>query len=190
MSITAYAVKASDGSEYNSIAMNRPASGTGGNGGSVARGGSGSTKLDIVDVYRHNTDVFASTILNNGHIDKANSSGTLAYNDSVPVAPRINRTTLAGGLSNTYLRSGATTPANIQSIHLIQAVHTRRASTAFRAGEFNLVTGLWGSGYPVTATDTFATDNAAVPTRAVPGQLVYKLGQPAPITDDYTAKNG
>lgn len=31
-------------------------------------------------------------------------------------------------------------------------------------------------------------DHAAAPTRAIPGELVYKLGQPVPVMADYSAK--
>lgn len=44
---------------------------------------------------------------------------------------------------------------------------------------------------PAYATENPGTDTAATPTRSVPGQLTYKLGQPVPVSNnDYKAKTG
>ena len=57
-----------------------------------------------------------------------------------------------------------------------------------RAGNFNMVTGKFTVN-PTSATDSFGSDVAASPTRAVPGKLVYGLGQGV-VRADYKAKTG
>jgi hypothetical protein len=77
-------------------------------------------------------------------------------------------------------------------------VRTTRTTTAIRAGYWNIYTGTWST-TPTTAVDNFwdiandttsstSTDQAATPTRSVPGELTYKLGQPSPVSVDYPAK--
>lgn len=190
MAITSYAVKASDGSDYNSVAINAKGSGAGGNGGSVARGGSvQSGLLDNVGVSRYNTDVFASTVIDNDYADEAVSAGVFAYNNQEPVAKRIT-TELAGGVANAVLLSGAAVPANVRSIHKLETLRTQRITTAIRANKYNRYTGSWDAGFPANAVDTLATDHAATPTRSVPGELTYKTAAPLAVNDDYKAKNG
>ena len=64
-----------------------------------------------------------------------------------------------------------------------------KITSGIRANKYNRYTGKWDSGYPQSSTDTLANDTAANPTRAVPGQLTYKLGQRVPVTNnDYKAK--
>lgn len=145
--------------------------------------------VDGVGVSRYNTGVFASTVLDNGSADEAVSAGTFAYNNVKPIAKRV--TTTLSGVSNTVLRSGADQPGLIRSIHKLETLRTRRLTTALRANKYNRSTGNWDSGYPVVAVDSLSTDTAATPTRAVPGQLTYKLGQPVPVTNnDYKKKTG
>lgn len=190
MSITSYAVKASDGSDYNSVAINAKGSGAGGNGGAVARGGSGASGLlDNVAVSRYNAGVFGSTVLDNDSADKALSSGTFAYDNESPVAKRLT-TELAGGVSNTTLLSGAAVPANVRSIHKLETLRTQRITTAIRANKYNRYTGSWDAGFPANAVDALNSDNAATPTRSVPGELTYKTAAPLAVNDDYKPKNG
>jgi hypothetical protein len=190
MSITSYAVKASDGSNYNSVAINAKGSGAGGNGGSVARGGSvASALLDNVAVSRYNAGVFGSTVLDNDSADKALSSGTFAYDNESPVAKRLT-TELAGGVANTTLLSGAAVPANVRSIHKLETLRTQRITTAIRANKYNRYTGDWDAGFPANAVDSLSTDDAATPTRSVPGELTYKTSAPLAVNDDYKPKNG
>lgn len=190
MAITSYAVKASNGSQYNSVAINAKGSGAGGNGGAVARGGSvTSGLLDNVGVARYNTEVFASTVLDNDHANKVLNSGTFAYNDQSPVAKRLT-TKLAGGVSNTTLLSGAAVPQNVRSIHKLETLRTQRITTAIRANKYNRYTGAWDAGFPANAVDSLNTDEAATPSRSVPGQLTYKTSAPLAVNDNYKAKNG
>jgi hypothetical protein len=183
------AISKVDGNSY-SVPPNTKSSGAVNNRGTVARGGSvASGKLTNVGVSRYNTDVFASTVIDNGWADKAVSGGAFAYGDRDGVAMRTTST--IGGVSNTALLAGANVPALVRSIHKLETLRTRRFTTAIRANKYNRYTGQFDNGFPVVATDSLATDTAATPSRAVPGQLTYKLGQPAPVTgNDYKAKTG
>lgn len=184
------AVKASNGSEYSTVPPNVKGSGAGGNGGAVTKGGTvASNLLDSVGVSRYNTDVFGSTVLDNDWANEALSAGTFAYNNQDPIAKRIT-TTLAGSVSNDTLLSGAAVPENVRSIHKLEVLRTRRFTTAIRANKYNRYTGEWDGGYPAVAVDTLATDNAANPTRSVPGRLTYKANALIPVDTTYKAKNG
>jgi hypothetical protein len=159
-------------------------SSTNNNGGSVLNGGS-SVVLESLDLGYSDVGVFGSSVVDGSYADKALSAGTFSYNNQKPVAKRV--TEELSGVANTYLQSGALVPSNIRSIHNIQSVRTRKLTTAIRAGEWNIYSGKFGTD-PVVAVDTFATDEAAAPTRAVPGELVYKTGAPVPVQDDYKKK--
>jgi hypothetical protein len=183
------AIANKSGNNYE-VPPNVKSSGAVNNRGTVARGGSvASGKLTNVSVSRYNTGVFASTVLDNGFADKALSSGTFAYNDKNGVA--IRATSDLAGVSNTSLLTGANVPGITRSIHKLETLRTRRFTTAIRANKYNRYTGTFDSGYPVVATDTLATDNAASPTRSAPGQLTYRTGAKVPVmNNDYKAKTG
>lgn len=132
-----------------------------------------------------NVGVFGSTVVDNDSASKALSAGTFKYENQSPVSKRV--TTALSGVSNTYLRSGAAVPGLVRGIHKLETVRTRRLTTAIRAGAWNIYTGAF-SPAPTVAVDSFATDEAATPTRAVPGELVYKTGAPVPVQDEYKAK--
>lgn len=175
-----------NGSAY-SVPPNVSASGSRNNRGVVARGGSvASGKLTNVGVSRYNTTVFASTVLDNSWANKAVSGGTFAYSDRDGVGMRYTST--IAGVSNTALRSGANSVN--RSIHKLEVLRTRKFTTAIRANKYNLYTGQFDSGFPAVTVDTLATDNAATPTRSVPGTITYKLGQPVPVEVNYKAKTG
>lgn len=163
------------------------ASSTNNNGGSVLNGGSTSV-LNSVDLGYSDVGVFGSSVIDGDNTDKALSSGTFSYSNQRPIAKRITEE-LAGGVSNTTLQSGAAQPGLVRSIHKLEVVRTRRLTTAIRAGDWNIYSGTWATN-PTVAVDTFATDEAATPTREVPGELVYKTPAPVPVQDDYKAKTG
>ncbi len=96
--------------------------------------------------------------------------------------------TLAGTISNTVLRSGGS-EGYTRSIHKVEAARTTRFATAIRAGYWDEFNGVWTT-TPTTADDlsTWGTDEAATPTYAIPGELVYRTGKPLPVQDNYKAK--
>jgi hypothetical protein len=145
--------------------------------------------------------VFASTPVDGATIDyadKALSAGTFKSENQRGVIQRVTNE-LAGGVSNDFLTHSADDVSNARSIARQEVVTTTRTTTAIRAGNWNEYSGTWSTD-PTTATDAFwdiandttsatSTDEAATPTRSVPGELTYKLGQQGPVSVDYSAKN-
>lgn len=117
---------------------------------------------------------FASTVVDNGWADKANSAGVFAHNHVQPISSLITRE--LAGLTNTAITSTANDAASMRSINKLETLRTRRFTTAIRSNKYNPVTGAFDGGFPVVAVDTLATDVAATPTAAIPGQLVYMVG--------------
>lgn len=168
-------------------------SGAGGAGGSfsgkgvVGAGVSQGSKLDIVSVSRYNSVVFGSTVLDNGSVDKVESSLPFAKNNDRPVGTKV-----PGVLEN-----AANYPALTRSIHYAQTctsgtcaqgVRTYKLATAIRANYYNRFTGAFTTAVPVSI-DAMGPDAAAVPTRAVPGTLTYMpLFNGIPKTTNYVAK--
>lgn len=128
-----------------------------------------------------------SKVIDRETTDKANSSGVFSYSTQSPISTRLS--VVIGGSASNVLRSGALVPGQIQSIHKIESRRVVRKSTAMRSGYFNLITGKFTTN-PTSATDSFGSDVAASPTRAVPGVLVYKLGPATPVSANYKAKTG
>lgn len=142
--------------------------------------------------------VYENVVVDNDSANKALSSGVFAYDNQRPTAMKTS-SVLAGSVSNIFLRSGANDTDNARSIHKLEKIRTRRITTAIRANKWNEYNGTWESGYPVNAVDNFwsisagsgvstSSDHAAAPTRSVPGELTYMIGNPNPKTDDYKAK--
>lgn len=81
-----------------------------------------------------------------------------------------------------------------RSIHKMEAMRTYRVATAIRAGYWDEYTGTWSTA--VTSADDISdmgTDEAATPSYATPGELVYRVsGQPdgtnGVTQGDYPAK--
>ena len=157
------------------------------NGGAVIKAGTSATLVDNVALGYSNVGVFGSSVADGTNTDKALSAGTFSYNNQSPIDKRV--TTTLSGVSNTYLQSGAAKPDLVRSIHKLEVVRTRRLTTAIRAGYWNIYSGSFTTP-PTVAVDTFATDEAATPTRSVPGELTYKTGAPTPVNDNYKAKTG
>lgn len=146
--------------------------------------------------------VFGSTPIDNAtkdYADKALAAGTFKAENQRGVIQRVT-SSLAGGVSKDFLTHSADDTANARSIHRQEKVTTTRTASAIRAGYWNIYTGKWTTN-PTTATDPFwdvandttsstSTDEAATPTRGVPGELTYKLGNPTPVSVDYKAKTG
>ena len=166
---------------------------TNNNGGSVVNGGS-TTMLDSVDLGYSDVGVFGSSVVDGTDTDKALSAGTFSFSNQRPVAKRVSSS--LSGVSNTVLRSGAGQPGLMRSIHKLEVLTTRRLTTAIRAGKWNIFKGAFlnnqnqAADNPTVATDSLASDNAATPTRDVPGELVYKTSAPVPVQDNYKAKTG
>lgn len=146
-----------------------------------------SSLLVGVAVSREDVGVFGSTVVDNNDADKALGAGVFAYDNESPVAKRL--TSSLSTVSNDYLLSGAADPTGRRSIHKLEVVTSRLQTTAIREGRWNDYTGQYDPGYPLVVTDTYASDNAANPTRSVPGRLAY-AGQSSVSTVNYSEKTG
>jgi len=103
-----------------------------------------------------------------------------------------------GDTGFTKLRSGGNTVRD--SIHRKMLVRGTLTATSLRANKWNQITGAWDSGYPIADTSGLysisANDNttsgeadqAALPSGAIPGELVYKEPKLTPVQDDYKAR--
>lgn len=125
-----------------------------------------------------------------------------AFNAGDQVIVRV--TTDLAGVSNTYLQGGSSNSANAgQSIHQKAVISTYYYKTAVRTGGWNEYSGVfspavtvansggWDIGAGLDKSAVLAVsgvDNAANPTQAVPGELVYRDGSPTPVQDEYKAK--
>jgi hypothetical protein len=135
---------------------------------------------------------FGSIVIDGTDTDPALADGEFAYNNREPVAKRVS--TKIAGLENTTLLSGAAVPELIVGIHKIESIITRRQSTSFRDGDYNLYSGAFTVD-PVTATDTFHKavsstefiDTAANASRSNTGKLVYLVGS-KPSSRSYDSK--
>lgn len=150
----------------------------------IAAGSAASGVLQSRRAVTYRLAAFASTVVNGEDTDPANG-GVFAYNNTRPVAMRY--TTALAGVSNTFLRSGSSAPGTRRVVNKTESVRTNRYATAIRAGNYNLYTGQFSSA-PTVAVDSFGSDNAASPTAAVPGKLVYKIGNPVPFSKNYAKK--
>jgi len=136
-------------------------------------------------------------------VKKAQSGGTLAYNASSTewVVRGGNVTSTLGGVANDVLvsaasnRNGATISDNIHENLKVSrnGLYSNSGFDVLAKPSTDMVPGRTrGTGAGTTVT--LASDNAAVPTRAVPGELTYHFGGLAlasggPVNDEYKAKD-
>lgn len=143
---------------------------------------------------------------------KAVSGGTFAFTPapasrsaSDPQFVMMRVAVTLSGASNTVLQSGAG-DFNRRSIHSAQTQFGAKTLTKWAANQFSWV-GVanqrhnWISGLPATLKTTHfwdigdgnasnLVDDDALPTLAVPGELVYLETGKTPTQDDYNAKTG
>lgn len=169
------------------------------NRGVAINAGSRSSVLQNNPLGTTKLGVFGSTVIsnaNNDYADPALSGGTFANNNQKPISMKYT-SVLAGTVSNSFLKGGASDLGSRRSIHRQEKVRTTRATTAYRAGYWNIYTGQYTTP-PTTVVDNFwgattgssgvSTDNAASVTRTTPGDLTYKLGSKTPVSVGYSAK--
>lgn len=161
------------------------------------------------------TDKFTNVTLGEGnpvitivsgvdYIDPVNSAAALAsWNGGDQVIVRV--TSDIAGISNTVLLAGASNSAASPAINQAAVIETKLYKTAFRNNQWNAVSGVFDPAVQVVTSGGWdigagaddsadlvgnATDDAANPTQAVPGELVYHYGSGAePTQDEYEAKN-
>ena len=140
-------------------------------------------------------------------VAKGVSGGTLAYNAGATewIMRGGNVATTIGGVANTVLVSAGSDVAgaftatrdNVNEINSTRRLGTGATfdllavpSTQITPG-FTKGAGAGNAQNFVQADDgsTASADNAAAPTRGVPGELTYRFGAPNPTTDEYKSKN-
>lgn len=159
------------------------------NGGTIKKAGDVKNPQSFASspvVYDGEREVVGSVVVDNNLANKAVNDGTFAHSTQKPIAKKV--TTQLGGVANNVLRSGAARPELVKSINKLETLRTRRFTTAIRENKYNRYTGQFDAGYPVVAVDSLATDNAANPSRTLPGQLVFKTGAKVPVSSDYKPK--
>ena len=189
------------------------------NGGAILNGGSNAAgimtkSLSLADIADDFGESFGSKVVaNDGRVahggnDKAGvktarDTGTLAYNATATqwVVQGGNVTTKLNNAANTALISAAadseganatrdniTSNVNRKKIGATEIDVYAKPSTAYNGFVTRTGAGtnqLFKTGH---STET-ATDDAANPTLAVPGELTYMAGGKNPTTDEYKAKN-
>jgi len=115
-------------------------------------------------------------------VDKAYSSGTLAYQQAGNYVIRGVSTTLSGA-ANTAIQSPGSDNGRRRPIHYNEVVYTTHAPSGY----------YYHTGLPVNGVTTesgiFANDHAARPTAAIPGELTLHQGAlAAPTNFDYPAR--
>ena len=136
------------------------------------------------------------------------SAGAIAYNAGATewIVRGGNVATTIGGVANTVLVSAGSDVAGAFTATrdgINQINSTRRLGTGSTFDMFAVPSGHINAGFQVgsnagdaqnfvapSGTGGHASvDNAAAPTRGVPGELTYRFGAPNPTTDEYKAKN-
>lgn len=145
----------------------------------------------LVDGFRpgRSGEMAVNAVKDLAHTAKAVSAGTFASNLAGGVIRRVNTT--IGGVANTVLLSGGSEYGIRRSIHKVEKIRTYKITTAIRANYWNPTTATFST--PVATSEDIATvgvDQAATPSYAVPGELVYKAPKPLPVQADYEAKTG
>jgi hypothetical protein len=135
---------------------------------------------------------------------KAYSAGTFAYTPAAGTNYLLRAAGSNASKVNNVTSSVFATPGGVSQNSINKLVTSRQAGT-YATAEFNVLalpssgvvpgrTKGSGAGTVVNyvqADDgsTAATDDAASPTRSVPGELTYMFGSVIPRNDDYKAKN-
>lgn len=117
---------------------------------------------------------------------KAYGAGTFIYSDRDEFVIRGVSNKLSG-VATSIIRI----PASDYERRLI---NTFKSDTRWHITSWNYVTGAPTYGgsrgaavYTKDVADTNLTNGEPAPTRAVPGELVYRTGAPLPVQDDYNA---
>lgn len=160
---------------------------------------------DIGSVVVANDGTGAATTDRVG-VTKAVSAGTLAFtaNATQWIVRGGNVTTTIGGVANTVLAGGGcdydgklATNDDIYQLTTTRTLGSGNGTFDFYARPSTDITPNYSKGagagslveYVQVDGVTAATDDAATPTRSVPGELTYRFGGPLPKQDDYKAKN-
>jgi hypothetical protein len=175
-------------------------SGVNNNVGTLRAAGTVESSLFVSDAVNLGQSLYITVVSGLADVDSPLSNGVFNGGDQVIVKVTDD----FAGVPNNTLVAGASNSANEgQSINQLAAISTFYYKTAVRTGGWNEYSGVFDPAVSVayaggwdntTDSDQAAdlkandTDNAANPTAAVPGELVYRNGSPNPIQDQYKAK--
>lgn len=154
--------------------------------GVIRRGGNiSSSRFTAKNVLGESEYVSSGNKLTNlSGLAKSVSDGTFAVLTKAKYVIRKVTTTLAG-VANTAILSGASDFGNRVAIKKIESVRTTfLSSLSWTANKDGMPTYTFTKSQKHTA---YANDHAARPTLAVPGELVYVVGN-TPQLKDYAAK--
>lgn len=156
------------------------------NGGAGVNTQSSSVLSNSVSLGFADVGVFGSVVVDGTDTDKAVDSSNFANSTQRPIAKRL--TSELGGVNNLVLLSGAAQPHLVQSVNKLETILTLLQTTAYRDGRWNIFTGKYDSGYPLTSEDDFLADTEARASRTAPGNFSYKGGNPVPVSESYPVK--
>lgn len=211
-------VQVTDGSSAVTTSSTKNDNGTIVNAGNTVASGPITSVIRVDELADAGAEVVGSKVVANdgtgadttdrAGVAKAVSGGTLAYNAGATewVMRGGNVASTIGGVANTILASagadvaGAFTATrdNINEINSTRRLGTGPQFDVLEPAGTKITPGFTkGSSAgnaqnfvaPSGAGDVATTDEAAAPTRAVPGELTYRFGGPNPQQDDYKAKN-
>ena len=120
------------------------------------------------------------------------SGGTFAYQAAGEYIINGFSTLINGSTNNTF-RSAGNDYGIRRSIHQRESVRTALTATAIRNGQWHVTSGIFDPAQSfqndMGTWETRGTDDAANPSQAVPGELVYYHGSGiSPVLDDYKPK--
>jgi hypothetical protein len=189
------------------------------NAGNVAAGGPITSVVTLRDAADDVGESYGSKVVANDGTGAATTdrvgvsgafSNTPAYNASATewIMRGGNVATTIGGVANTVLVSAGSDVAGAftatrDGINQINSTRTLGSGVTtefdmFAVPSTQITPGFTKGGgagnaqnfvAPSGAGDVASVDNAAAPTRGVPGELTYRFGAPNPTTDEYKAKN-
>lgn len=141
----------------------------------VPYSGNASTVKTFSNNRRADNYPFGSTLVNYAHLTPIDTDPTIhcPWSSARPLVKRSTRV-LKGKSSNSLLTSGTYAPELRSAIHPINSYRTSLQNTAYRDNQFNIYLGQFISGYPDNQIDDFGVDEASIPTRENPGNLVFK----------------
>ena len=172
------------------------------NGGTIVAAGnvnttSGPVKVDLslleqaVDDDKYGSKVVLSsgTAGSSGNLGTAEpvSAGTFAYTQVAGAYVMRRQSTTIGGVANTTLNTGASDYGTRQNPLVLETTRTYGSGVT---QSWNYVTGAITKGGNSGGTADFGTDEAARPTNAIPGELVYMQGALVPNQADYKPRTG
>jgi hypothetical protein len=154
------------------------------NGGTVLSHSITSEVLSDIAPNAGSTLAYTSGPKDNDTSNKAYSGSAFAKNTDSLLAMRSDAVVSTVAV----LKNASIYPEYLRSIHYLENRTTTKTATAIRAGKYNIYTGKFEAGYPVTSTDNFGNDNAARSSYAVPGSLTFMTNSKEATTQNYPPK--